>query len=265
MKRSRLLVILLLALVATGCTHALEITNLDEYYAPPPAPFKQQMTVGVTSPNTGDAQNGRYVGAVVDALQRSGSFDRVIYPFSQAEHGSIAQVVLDIGVSPKYDGSGSNFFVNFPGFLIFAPAIWGYEYQANITTSVKVTDQKSGRSRDAVVPTNYIFRQAEIDRTWTEVGWFSYLFPIPLVGGFFFMEYDPDVTREFITTVAPSYGPYVAGKVLPVISEFREQAPPSPVPEQLQAPPSVPAEQQTAPPDPAAPQQPPVGEEKKAM
>lgn len=259
MRRSRLLVILLLALVATGCTHALEITNLDEYYAPPPAPFKQQMTVGVTSPNTGDAQNGRYVGAVVDALQRSGSFDRVIYPFSQAEHGSIAQVVLDIGVSPKYDGSGSNFFVNFPGFLIFAPAIWGYEYKADITTSVKVTDQKSGRSRDVVVPTNYVFRQAEIDRTWTEIGWLEWGV-IPLVGGFFFMEYDPDVTREFITAVSPNYGPFVTSKVLPVVAEFREAASAPPAP-----PAADPAAAPEARPTPAAQQpQAPAAEEKKA-
>jgi len=254
MKRRVFLV--LMVLFASGCSHTLEITNLDEYYAPPAPPLKQQMTVGVTSPNTGDAQIGRYVGAVVDALQRSGSFGRVIFPFSQAEHGSAAQVVMDIGVAPKYSGSGSNFFINFPGFLIFAPAIWGYEYHADIATSVKVTDQKSGRSRDVTVATNYVFRQAEIDRTWTEVSWFEFGV-IALVGGIFFMEYDPDVTREFITAVSPNYGPFVASRVLPVVNEFREPAASPPAPPPQAAP--------VAPPAPAEPQQPPAAEEKKSI
>jgi hypothetical protein len=246
MPRSLLLGLACIALAASGYSHALEITNLDEYYAPPPPPFRQQQVVGVSTSALGDPLSSRYVSAIADALQRSGSFERVIYPYNAASHQDVTQVVFDVGVRPAYSGSGSNFFVNFPGFLIFAPAIWGYGYHADIETLVKVTHLRSGRSSDLTVRTDYDFRQAEIDRTWTELGWLEWGV-IPFIGGFFFMEYDPDVTREFIHRVSPHYGAYVASKIIPAAGEFREQppaaAPPAPAPPlQEPQPPAEPAQ-----------------------
>ena len=102
---------------------------------------------------------------------------------------------------PHYDGEGLNFLVNWPGFLIFAPAIWGYGYNAEIETKVNITRLTDGSSQQIAISTKYKFRQAEIDRTWTEVGWFE-VGLIPLIGGVVFIQYDTDVTDEFITKVA---------------------------------------------------------------
>jgi hypothetical protein len=119
---------------------------------------------------------------------------------------------VDITINPHYSGDGSNFFVSWPGFLIWAPAIWGYGYNAEIETAVNITRLKDG-SQQIAVPTKYTFREAEMDRTWAaEMGWFLWS-ATALINGIFVTQYDTDVTDEFITKVSSSYGPYVAKKI----------------------------------------------------
>lgn len=214
MHKSAVLLFLLMGLLSTGCSHQLEITNLDDYYAPPAPPYGQRTTIGITSANTGDPENGLYIAAIVDALQRSGSFDRVIYPYEATEHRDIVRSIVDVHVIPRYSGSRTNFLISFPGFLIFAPALWGYGYQADINTNIKIHHGDGGSIREFSVPTRYAFRQAEIDRTWTEVGWLEWGV-IPFFGGIYCMDYDPDVTREFIAAVGPHYGPFIATRIVP--------------------------------------------------
>lgn len=208
----RLAVLLLASALFAGCSHALRITNTNEYFAPPNAAAIEPLTLGVASSHDTDPQNSRYVTAIVDALQRSGSFKRVIYPYNRATQQ--ANVIIDIN--------------SFPGFLIWAPAIWGYGYNAEIETRLNIQQLPDGAVRQTAVTTHYKFRQAEIDRTWTEIGWLE-VGIIPLIGGFAFTQYDPDVTDEFITKVSPYYGPYVARKLiesLPAAAEPARQSEP---------------------------------------
>ena len=204
----------------SGCYHAMEITNSGDYFSPPSPPLVKPVKLGVTSSSVTDPKNSRYVSAVVDALQKSGNFERVLYPYSLTANQGQADMLIDIAINPKYDGSGANFWINWPGFFIFAPAIWGYKYSAEIDTRVSITNLKDNTSRQIAVPTRYIFRHADMSRTWTEVSWFEVSI-IALVGGAVFTGYDNDVTPEFITTVSPNYGAYVSRKIidaLPVMS-----------------------------------------------
>lgn len=196
-----------------GCSHGLRITNMDEYFNHPTAFLKTPLKIGVTSGADGHIQNSRYITAIVDAIQRNGNIEKVIHPFSAAVHQDAVDVVVDISVNPRYSGRGSNFFVNWPGFLIWAPAIWGYGYVAEIDTVVNINRLKEGASQQVTIPTKYYFRQAEMDRTWTEIGWLEVSL-IPLIGGIVFTQYDPDVTDEFISKVSPNYGPFVANKII---------------------------------------------------
>ena len=208
-------IIAIFLFMTAGCSHNLQITNLDQYYTPPSAPpIKETIKIGVTSSNVADVQTGRYLNAIVEALQRNSSVEKVIYPHNQAVHQ--VDIVVDITAIPHYTGSGSNFLVNWPGFLIFAPAIWGYGYNAEIDTKVSVVRLKDNRSQQLEIPTKWKFRQAEFDRTWTEIGWFE-VGIIPFIGGIVFTQYDPDVTDEFITRVSPNYASYVVGKIMAVI------------------------------------------------
>lgn len=208
-------------LFCTGCSHNMRITNVDDFFVPPSAVPKQPVKIGVTSSNINQTQNSKYIAAVVDALQKNGGVERVIYPYSAADHKGLADAVIDLSVKPRYDGKGSNFWVNWPGFLIFAPAVWGYGYTAEIETHAAITNLKSGASKEISIPVKYEFRHADIDRTWTELGWFE-VGIIPLVGGMVFTGYDEDVTGEFIRNVGPSYGPYVAAKAASAVYQVLE-------------------------------------------
>ncbi len=213
MKKSIIFLAMLGSLLFIGCTHNMHITNSDAYFTPPSAQSKKPIRLGVTSSSENHPQNSKYVMAIVDALQKSSSIERVIYPYNASTHQDMADAVVDISLKIHYDGKGSNFFVNWPGFLIFAPAIWGYGYTAEIETQANIASVKDGKSQQITVPTRYEFRQADMSRTWTEVGWLE-VGIIPLIGGIVFTGYDEDVTGEFIKNVAPSYGPYVAKKIV---------------------------------------------------
>lgn len=200
-----------------GCTHGLHITNLNENFSAPPPALISSPTIGIKSSNDAHVQNSRYISAIVDSLKRTGGFENVIYPFSKPLHEEV-DVILELTVMPTYSGKGSNFFVNWPGFLIFAPAIWGYGYTANIHTIATATYPNSNTSQEIIVDTKYDFRQAEIDRTWTELGWLE-VGIIPLIGGIAFIQYDEDVTNVFIGEVSNSYGTFVANKIIASLSQ----------------------------------------------
>lgn len=212
MKRLLLPSLALVSLIAAGCSHPLRITNLEDFYTPPSMMLKEPVVLGVSSNSSLSPEQSRYVAAIVDALQKNSSVGRIIYPYNRAANADRVDAAVDIAVHPKYSGDGSNFWVNFPGFLIFAPAIWGYGYNAQIETVVTIDSPTNGSQR-LQIPTRYRFRQAEIDRTWTEVGWLE-VGIIPLIGGFAFMQYDPDVTTDFIIQAGPSYGAFVANRIL---------------------------------------------------
>ncbi len=205
--------VLVLATFTTGCTHKMEITNLDNYQVRPATPSRTAHAIGITTANATDPRNERYVSCIVEALQKNGNLSRVIYPYNRSMHAELVDSVVDIAVNPSYGGRGSNFFVNFPGFLIFAPAIWGYGYTADIRTDFSVATPTGDLVSQQSVTTRYEFRQADVGRTWTEVSWFE-VGIIALVGGVAFTGYDTGVTNEFISTVSPNYGSFIAQKIV---------------------------------------------------
>ncbi|MGC3997761.1 MAG: hypothetical protein QM767_09820 [Anaeromyxobacter sp.] len=223
MNRIVLAALLLTATIGTGCTHAMRITNLDEFRPAPTAPLQPARTVGLTSRNLSDPASRRYIDAIADGLRRDATYDRVLYPCDGAQQKDV-DVVYDISVVPTYGAQGTNFFVNWPGFLIFAPAIWGYGYTADLQTSVAIRT-RDGATQQLQLPAKFTFRQAEFDRTWTEIGWLE-IGIIPLIGGMAFTQYDPDVTQEFQTRVAPDYGSYVAQRAREALAAMPPGAPP---------------------------------------
>jgi len=217
MKKLLYLCLVSISFLVVGCSHGLRITNLNEHFSPPPPSLISSPIIGIKSSNDVHAQNSKYISAIVDSLKRTGGFEKVIYPYNQSLNNEV-DVILELTVIPEYSGEGSNFFVNWPGFIIFAPAIWGYGYTADIHTIATATYPYNNSSHEILVDTKYNFRQAEIDRTWTELGWLE-IGIIPLIGGIAFIQYDVDVTNKFIAEVSNSYGPFVANKIIASISQ----------------------------------------------
>jgi hypothetical protein len=190
---------------ASGCVHTLEIVNL------PPAVARAEgnappLVIGVKGDRTPDDAQG-YVEAIAKSLQLHPIAQRVIYPWTPA---SRVDVVVDVSVAPAYDGSGVNFLVNFPGFLVWAPAWNGYVYHAIPRTRVELRREGgAGVPETLAWEHDYQFRQADIGRTWTELSWLE-VGAIALVGGVVFTRYDTDQTPAFIKEVAPTYGEGIA-------------------------------------------------------
>jgi hypothetical protein len=193
-----------LSLSSAACTHVIELVDPP---SPPAAaaPTARPVVVGLAG-DTKNPEMRAYLDAIARGLQTQGAVQRVVHPYAP---GTPVDVVADVRIAPEYDGSGWNFLINFPGFLVFAPAWNGYVYHANPKTTVELRTA-DGKKIDTVnFEHDYSFRQADIGRTWTEISWFE-VGAIALVGGVYCMNYDVDQTLPFIEKVAPNYGAHVA-------------------------------------------------------
>lgn len=213
-----ILVLTVISIVSISCRHSMRITNPEELQVSSSYPLKNPIIIGITSNQVDDFNSRKYIEAIVDSLAKNSTVERVIYPYKESLHKGIVNYILDINVNPDYSGKGSNFFVNWPGFLIWAPAIWGYGYKVDINTSMVLTDLKKNDSSKIDFPMTVHFRHAEINRTWTEVSWFEVSI-IALVGGVVFMYYDEKATPEFLNKFSPTFGQIITARVIRSVSE----------------------------------------------
>lgn len=202
--KTRILALAVAALLG-ACSHPLEIRNL-QVYRPIGQRFARDVVVGVTTPNT--RTDGR---ALVDATAHHLQIytQAVNYP---AGKGTGCDVLADITVNSRHRGSGWNFLINFPGFLVWAPVWNGYIYRPgyDITVDLRRGDEHFDTF---TVPVDLDVRHADIDRTWTELAWLE-VGAIALVGGAVFTQYDPDITPMVEHSAALPLGRYLAQEIV---------------------------------------------------
>jgi len=202
-----------LFLFFVGCTHTLDVTNLSSYRATQVTSLKAHKTIGIIC-NSSEIADKRLVKGIATSLN---SQCDVVMPYSQGSSRQVDYVVkLDIG--SEYKGSGYNFLINWPGFLIFAPAWNGYIYNINYNLDVALTKNSDKTTIDSFkVPINLDVRHANYNRTWTELSWLE-VSAIAFVGGILFTQYDDNVTPLVIDKVETPIGDYVAQEILSRIS-----------------------------------------------
>lgn len=199
------------AIVLQGCAHTLEIKNLSDYQAPAGEPLRQRFAIGIAARAEND-ESRHLAKAVGTELGKYGA--DVAYPYFAAPGARPVDVVANLDVKPVHKGSGWNFLVNFPGFLVFAPAWHGYVYEVRYDIDVALTSPADGAPVDRfVVPVALDVRHASYNRTWTEVSWFE-VGAIALVGGLVFTGYDDGVTPLVVQHSATTIGDYVAQKIV---------------------------------------------------
>lgn len=192
-----------------GCSHHLEIKNLDDYQASSLHTLPKDFTIGVSTSNT--EKNGKLlVTGLANGLSKyTGS---VIYPYYPSSAKS-ADLVTNVTVRSDHKGSGWNFLINFPGFLIWAPAWNGYVYRPSYDVDIELLRGSDLSKLDTFsVPIDLNVRHAEMDRTWTEISWFE-VGIIALVGGIVFTEYDTDVTPLLEREIKIPIGDYLAQEI----------------------------------------------------
>ena len=229
-----------LAFLSVSCAHQLEIVNLEEYDIPltdgPPK------SVAVVTTRLADAaaedsadgvtnaeidQSSRLTQHIVEALRRHPSIDQVRTSWSpqRVEPGFEPDLVIAIRPRAEYEGSGWNFPLTFPGFLLFLPAGHGYVYHGHLTTEIDLLDDTAAKLAQTIsVPASFEMRHCDFGRAFfAETGWW-----LPGYGAssalaaFYMMTYDADATQPFHREVAQVWGDYVAEQLIRAVNGASE-------------------------------------------
>jgi hypothetical protein len=219
------LTLLLAALVlAGGCSHDMEVTNLDEYKTSPVEGQKFGLAI---VPFKGDGDQQVYYKAVVAGLRRHPQIGQLATDWTpeRKDVRFTPRRIIKLDIQPAYSGSGQNFLTTFPGFIVFACAWHGYDYNADIKTEVTLLGpdgepipvaegQKDPNCR--VVATNFKMRHCDFERGfWSGTGWWFPGWGIHnIITGAVFTNYDPDATEPFHQVADSTYGGYVAEHIV---------------------------------------------------
>jgi hypothetical protein len=199
----------LLVLMVTGCTHPMNISNLSSYYTNSHVSLPQRLRIGVKS-ECYAMEGRRLTKMVADSL---GKYNTQVTTLGSGSADEV-DVVATMSVRSNYEGSGWNFLVNFPGFLIFAPAWHGYNYEVTHMIDVTLQDARTGQNIGAVsLPVVLEIQHADINRTWTECSWFE-VGIIAFVGGIAFVQYDETITPQVTQKAGPVLADYIAQEVV---------------------------------------------------
>jgi hypothetical protein len=141
----------------------------------------------------------------------------VLYPYTQRSSKKV-DVKAQITIIPEYSGSGWNFLINFPGFLVWAPAWHGYNYNVTYKTKIHLYSTADKKTFAILnIPIYLNVRHADICRTWTEISWLE-VGIIALIGGIVFIGYDDDVTPLLIEETQLPLGDYLAARIVSCVN-----------------------------------------------
>ena len=207
----RTLGLLATAALITSCAHPLEVKNMGLYKPT----FINNATTGKKiglSTGTIKPDEERFVIAIANSLKRDGF--KVEYPFyPQEDNLQSIDYLIRLTTSSQYKGSGWNFLINWPGFLIWTPAWHGYKYKVLYGFDADITDTRANESLPRIsTPVELNLRHADMGRTWTELSWLEWS-AIAFIGGIVFTRYDHDVTPLLLDHAEYKVGDYVASKI----------------------------------------------------
>ena len=203
--------LIVVALLTSGCAHSLEVKNIDLYKAAFVNSQQASIKVGLIGV-TSTPEEERLLTATANALKRDGF--KVEYPFFLSDESrKSVDYVVKVKTSTEYKGSGWNFLINCPGFLIWAPAWHGYDYRAIYGFDADITDTKTNTALPRISsPVDLDIRHADMNRTWTELSWLE-VGIIACVGGLVFTRYDNSVTPLLLNAIETRIADYTSSKI----------------------------------------------------
>ncbi len=187
--------LLLAPLLFCGCSHDFEITNINTYTAGIPDHRYRDLNVLVTGSGSYNQTELLLTQRTAEAMAQLGGY-RIFS--TQHATGDLPDVQVRLSmVKWEKDGSTGNFFVCWPGFILFTHAWLGYYYESNFTVQCELIDTSTQDTIETfIVELPLEIRHAEFDRTWGNgMGWlFFYTLPAA-VNGIVCTGYDPDLTE----------------------------------------------------------------------
>jgi hypothetical protein len=205
-----------------GCTHPMTVTNLGQYSLPPT--HARQLKVAVL-PYQGRADGKLFFEEVLGALLVHPAVAelRDDWRWDAHEPGFEPDVVVSIEPRARYRGSGWNFPITWPGFLLFTHAWNGYVFHADVHADIQIYDPDT---RELATPSQlevtYSMRYCDFERgaLASSAWWMPPYTATALVAGLFFIRYDKDATQPFHNRIRKPFGDYVAERVMRPALEF---------------------------------------------
>ena len=199
---------LMLVVTTVGCTHQLQIRNLNAYRNTSIQSLETPVRVGIRS-TCADINDQQLIYGISSSLAK---FNARVTSTVNPDNSNV-DVISTVSIASDYEGSGWNFLINFPGFLVWAPAWHGYNYQVFHNININLADAKTGKTINTIsVPVVLDIRHADFDRTWTEISWLE-VGVIAFVGGIVFVSYDNDVTPMVEQKAGPVIADYIAQEI----------------------------------------------------
>ena len=212
------LALLLCALLGSGCNHALRVTNLDDYLVAARAgSIAAPLDVRVT-PFSGPPEARFWFDTIVERLRREPGIRELRTSDEAADFE--ADRILAITPTVRHHSSGWNFWINWPGFVIFLPASHGYIYRIEVITGIAIYNA-DGRPREQIdLPVSYRLRHADMDRaSFANMGWL-FLSLTAFVSGIWNVRvFDDRLIEPTREIVRDNYADFVVAEIVPRLSE----------------------------------------------
>lgn len=199
-----------------GCSHDLEITNRAIYTAGMTDFSYRGLAVSVVPENSVDVATKLLCKEVESALSRQAGY-RILSPMMARREKPDVFIELAIK-SMEGSADGGNFFVCWPGFLLFTHAWLGYGYRVVLNVQC---DLVAAGTNDKISTENFSLpiemRHAEFDRTWGNgISWFPLFFSYPAYfsGLICCLEYDRKITPKLYEAIFPALGETIAEKLV---------------------------------------------------
>lgn len=198
--------------ISSGCAHPLVIKNIDSYRVSDRTSMTTPKSIGVVSASS-SFDDQILINGVSDSLRRYSS--NVVSPYIKGGDRKV-DIIANIDLQSQYDGSGINFLISWPGFILWTPAWNGYIYNIKHSFSVRIEDGSTLSQLDSFnVPIDLDIRHAAMNRTWlAESGWWLFYTIPSFVGGILHTEYDRQVTPLAAKEAAMPIGNFVAQEII---------------------------------------------------
>lgn len=199
---------------ATGCAHPFKIKNLDDFRVSQSS-LASSVPVSLGLEITAvDPEERRYADKLVRGLRKSRSLARI---GAAGRRVDLYDYVAHIDLKVEHSGSLANFFVSFPGFLVWAPAWHGFVYGETIVARIDISDGETGQVLDSVTErVSLDLRHSEIDRTWIELSWLE-LGVLAFAGGIYNTTFDDDIKGKASMRAGQVVGNYLASRIVDLV------------------------------------------------
>jgi hypothetical protein len=212
--------LMLIVFLIAGCTHSLRITNEEDLSVSSSRPLK---TVKIGFFYTGD----KLINSAIEEISLNSAVEIAKKDY-QLGSGIAVDYVSDLSQNTKYSASGQNFFITFPGFIVFTHAWLGYRYYVDINTQSKLLTPDGKLLSETTITTPYKIRYTSFARGAASslIGWFTPGYgALDIIPGLIFsVSYDHRATNEFIEQVKPSYKAFVSSKIFEQIANLQRTA-----------------------------------------